>query len=185
MVRRAGCSQVEAQSGAPGRDLLHFLRLIGHDGAGPAGQQEVCHVVGRHIVGDAVDQRPPLPHPVQAGSQLHIPLSFVRRQQNTAGHPTSRISPRPSSAGHDFPTLALPKSGHRSERTAPSQPVMRAPFSSFFSAVVFLIISSVSRSGKSRNLFFSHRSLQKITVWNKCLILLLLVPVSPRPAPGA
>ena len=51
--------------------------------------------------------------------------------------------------------------------------------------LLYTSISSVSRSGKSRNLFFSHRSLQKITVWNKCLILLLLVPVSPRPAPGA
>ena len=114
-----------------------------------------------------------------------ISLSPLSADSKNRGAPHFGISPRPSSASI-FPYVGITQI--RSQVGANSSLSARhasSLFSSFFSAVVFLIISSVSRSGKSRNLFFSHRSLQKITVWNKCLILLLLVPVSPRPAPGA
>ena len=65
-------TDVDVQPAANGSDVLHILRLIGHDRAAAAGQQDVGHIVHRYIVGDVVNQRRGLPHTIKTVSQHKI-----------------------------------------------------------------------------------------------------------------
>ena len=62
-------ADVDVQPAADGGDVLHVLRLVGHDGAAAAGQQDVGHVVDGDVIGDVVDQRHRAADAVQANTQ--------------------------------------------------------------------------------------------------------------------
>ena len=66
LVQRA---DVDVQAAADGTDVLDILRLIGHDGAAAAGQQNVGHIIDGDIVCDIVDQRHAFTHIFDAGTQ--------------------------------------------------------------------------------------------------------------------
>ena len=66
LVQRA---DVDVQAAADRRDVLDVLRLIGHDRAAAAGQQNVGHVVDRDIVRDIVHQRHSVAHIFKTGTQ--------------------------------------------------------------------------------------------------------------------
>ena len=66
LVQRA---DVDVQAAADGGDVLDILRLIGHDGAAAAGQQNVGHIIDSDIVCDIVDQRHAFTHIFDTGTQ--------------------------------------------------------------------------------------------------------------------
>ena len=65
-------AQIQHQASGQGGDIGALLRVVGHDGAGPAGQQDIGHVVGRDIVGNGVDHRGLLPDPGQIVAQIQV-----------------------------------------------------------------------------------------------------------------
>ena len=78
-------SQIEDFRLAYGGDFLRLLLMVGHNGGRAGGQQQVGHVAGGDIVGDAVDHRLLLPdpgkqvllqHPVRQSAGIHRAAPF-------------------------------------------------------------------------------------------------------------
>ena len=54
MIQRA---DIDIQPLADAGNLCRLLQIIRHNRRSAAGQQHVCAVIHRHIIGDAVDKR--------------------------------------------------------------------------------------------------------------------------------
>ena len=61
-------ADVQIQAAAEGRDVLHVLRLVGHDGTAAAGQEDVGHIVDGDVIGDVMHQRDRGPHGIETSS---------------------------------------------------------------------------------------------------------------------
>ena len=66
LVQRAN---VDVQPAADGGDILNILRLVGHDGAAAAGQQDVRHIIDGDIIRDVMHQWHVLPYIFNTGTQ--------------------------------------------------------------------------------------------------------------------
>ena len=86
-------AQVEAEALGGQGDLGGLRRIVGHDGPGAGGQQEVGHVVGGDIVGDTVDEGGGLPHRLHNGS-VHAQPSWGRRSCQERSTPARSSTPR-------------------------------------------------------------------------------------------
>ena len=100
-------ADVDVQTAADGGDVLHVLRLVGHNGTAAAGQQNVGHIVDGDIIGDVVDQRHGFAHVVQADSQHRNTLLTAKN----ADMPKKAYPHGLEHVRRYVPTLALSKSG--------------------------------------------------------------------------